>query len=270
MKTRILAALTALIVAVTLQPARAAQTQSAVSTELNQLIQEVQTKLKSGQRTEADLQPELKKFDDLLAKYKDQKTEDVARILSMKAALYADILHNDAAAQKTTAQLYKDFPDSEVTKHAKAAAEAKKLRASLKPGAVFPPFSVKDVSGKPLSLASYQGKIVLVDFWATWCMPCVGELPNVIKTYDEYHAKGFEVVGISLDGDEKKLTNFLKEKKMEWPQYFDGKGWKNELAGKYGIQSIPATFLLDREGKIIATDLRGEKLEAAVKQALGN
>jgi thiol-disulfide isomerase/thioredoxin len=110
--------------------------------------------------------------------------------------------------------------------------------------------------------------VVLLDFWATWCGPCVHELPNVIATYQKHHEKGFDIIGISLDEDEKKLQTFREEKKMTWQQFFDGKGWSNKLAVKYGVQSIPATFLLDVEGKIIGSDLRGEDLEQAVEKAL--
>ena len=94
------------------------------------------------------------------------------------------------------------------------------------------------------------------------------ELPNVIKTYEAHHPKGFEIIGISLDKDEQKLTNFTKEKKMPWPQFFDGKMWANKLAVKYGVNSIPMTYLLDGEGKIIGKGLRGEELETAVSKAL--
>jgi thiol-disulfide isomerase/thioredoxin len=109
---------------------------------------------------------------------------------------------------------------------------------------------------------------VLLDFWATWCGPCRAELPNVLKTYAAHHKDGFEIIGISLDQDKEKLTAFTKEKDMTWPQYFDGKGWQNKLAAKYGINSIPATFLLDGQGTIIGEDLRGDSLEEAVTKAL--
>jgi thiol-disulfide isomerase/thioredoxin len=108
-----------------------------------------------------------------------------------------------------------------------------------------------------------------VDFWATWCGPCRTELPNVIATYKKYHDQGFEIIGVSLDQDQAKLTGFTKSMNMTWPQFFDGQGWQNKLAVKYGIESIPATYLLDGNGKIIGRDLRGDELTQAVAKALG-
>jgi thiol-disulfide isomerase/thioredoxin len=111
--------------------------------------------------------------------------------------------------------------------------------------------------------------VVLVDFWATWCGPCVGELPNVLAAYGKYHDKGFEVIGISLDQDEIALKSFIKAKGMVWPQYFDGKGWDGKLCQKYGVISIPETFLLDQEGKIVAKELRGPALDEKLAEMLG-
>ena len=243
--------------------------------ELQQLVQKVNSKLSSGKTSEQDLAEELKSFDALLAEHKGEKTDEVAQILFMKAALYAQVLDDNAKAKEMFQQLKTDFPDTPSAKKADAIIaslakheESDKIQKSLAEGAQFPDFHEKDLEGKPLSVANYKGKIVMIDFWATWCGPCVAELPNVLKTYQKYHDKGFEIIGVSLDEDKNKLTSFIKEKDMKWPQYFDGKGWENKVSTQYGITSIPATYLLDKDGKIIAKGLRGEKLEDAVGKAV--
>ena len=132
------------------------------------------------------------------------------------------------------------------------------------------PFALSDktLDGKAISLADYKGKVVLLDFWATWCGPCVGELPNVKANYDKYKAQGFEIVGISLDEDEEALRSFVKAKDMTWPQIFDGKGWEAGDAKTYGVQAIPFTLLIGKDGTIAAVNPRGEALEPAIKAAL--
>ena len=242
--------------------------------ELKTLVQKVRTDIQSGKTTEADLSDDLKQFDALLAEHKGEKTDAVARILYMKAMLYSQVLHDDAKADALMNQLTNDFSGTEfVTKlenQQAQEAEGQKIQAGLVEGAQFPDFNEKDVMGKPLSIANYKGKVVLIDFWATWCGPCVGEMPNVVATYQKYHDKGFEIIGVSLDSDKGQLLNFIKENNMTWQQYFDGQGWSNKLAVKYGIQSIPMTFLLDGNGKIIGKGLRGEELTDAVANAVGS
>jgi len=245
------------------------------ATELKSLITKVQAKLKAGDRTEAALADELKEFDALLAKHKAEKTDDVAQILLMKAQLYLQVFDKSEKGVELINQLNRAFPETKPGKNADTILEgiekqaaAQKIRSTLVEGAKFPDFDEKDVDGKPFNLAAYKGKVVLVDFWATWCGPCIAELPNVMKAYEKHHPKGFEIVGISLDSDKSKLEKFTKEKNMTWQQYFDGQGWNNKLSGKYGVNSIPATYLLDGEGKIIAKDLRGDDLETAVAKAL--
>jgi thiol-disulfide isomerase/thioredoxin len=108
-----------------------------------------------------------------------------------------------------------------------------------------------------------------VDFWATWCGPCVAEVPHVVEAYNKLHDKGFEIVGISLDkdADKAKLESFVKENKMPWPQYFDGQYWQNAIAQKYGINSIPAMWLVDKKGNLV--DMNGrDGLEGKVEKML--
>ena len=114
--------------------------------------------------------------------------------------------------------------------------------------------------------ASFQ-QPVLVDFWATWCGPCVKELPNVMAAYEKLHGKGLEIVGISFDQNKDKLTQFVEKEKMPWPQYFDGKGWGNKFGKEYGINSIPAMWLVDKKGNLNDMNAR-EGLVAKVEKLL--
>lgn len=270
-----LVALLAISLAVWTSPATAAEKGDAKA-QLKELVDKVREKLKSGERAEENLAAELKEFDALLAAHKGEATEDVAQILYMKAMLYMQVLKDVDKAAECIKQLKKDFPETKQGQNADKMLEsfaqqaaAIKIQKQLVPGSVFPDFDEKDLEGKPLSIAKFKGKVVLIDFWATWCGPCIAELPNVLKTYEKHHPKGLEIIGISLDKDKDKLTKFIADKKMTWPQYFDGLGWQCKLAAKYGVNSIPATYLLDKSGKIIDKDLRGDQLEAAVAKALG-
>ena len=240
--------------------------------ELKDLMTKIRADIRAGKKTEAALADDIKQFDVLLTEHKGEKTDAVARILYMKATLYSGVLRDTATADALIKQLKSDFQGTQfvasLEKQEAREAEAKKIQASLVEGTKFPDFNEKDVAGKPLSIANYKGKVVLIDFWATWCGPCVAELPNVIQTYQKHHAQGFEIIGISLDKDQQKLLAFTKKMNMTWPQFFDGQGWGNKLAVKYRIMSIPASFLLDGNGKIIAKDLRGEELESVVAKAL--
>jgi thiol-disulfide isomerase/thioredoxin len=274
MKKSLLVAL-ALALVLPAAPRLLAADESTLKDDLKAITTKIQTKIRNGERTEADLAPELKEFDALIAKHKDEKTDEMAGVVYSKAMLYLQVLDNQEKGTELIKQIKNDYPDTKLAQNAdkildsiKKQEEAKKIQANLKVGSKFPDFDEKDVTGAPMSLAKYKGKVVLVDFWATWCGPCKAELPNVIKTYEAHHSKGFEIVGISLDQSKEKLTDYTKEKNMTWQQFFDGKVWGNKLAGKYGINSIPATYLLDGEGKIIGKDLRGEALEEAVSKAL--
>jgi thiol-disulfide isomerase/thioredoxin len=112
------------------------------------------------------------------------------------------------------------------------------------------------LDGREVDLAKLKGNVVLLDFWATWCGPCIAGIPELQEVYDKFHNRGFEVVGISLDTDRTALEWFVKEKGLPWPQYFDGKGWDNTIAAKYGIHAVPTLWLVGRDGKVVDQSAR--------------
>lgn len=240
--------------------------------ELKELVARIKQKLQRERPTKQGLAAELKEFDTLTKKYEGQKTDAVANISMFKAMLYVQIFQDTDTAETILQDLVTNFPKTETAGNAKQVLEvlgvqrkAQKLKAQLVPGKAFPDFQATDVTGKPANLTRLKGKVVLIDFWATWCGPCIGEIPHIKAAYEKYNKKGFEVIGISGDREKSALMGFIDRENIPWQQVFDAEG---KLGMTYGVTAIPTTYLIDGKGNIIASNLRGPALEAALAKAL--
>ena len=152
----------------------------------------------------------------------------------------------------------------------KAAISARLSQLSVRPGSKPPIFKAKSLQGRSVSLKDYKGKVLLIDFWATWCGPCREELPNVKKVYKEYREKGFEILSVSLDHSEDVLKTHVKEESLDWTHIFNGSLPEGaDIATQYGVESIPQMILIGRDGRILEVGLRGHALGEAVGRAIG-
>jgi len=164
-------------------------------------------------------------------------------------------------------RILKEFPDSQFTPMIKG---ARRQRDGI--GKPFELEFTDASSGSTISMGTLKGKVVVVDFWATWCVPCVAELPAMKKLYEKFHGQGVEFLGVSLDqpkeqGGLEALKKFVKEKEIPWPQYYQGKYWESDFSRSWGINSIPAMFLVDQDGKLVSVEARG-KLEKLIPELL--
>jgi peroxiredoxin len=191
-------------------------------------------------------------------------TEQAALALFNHGMLAAATEDFDAAA-KSYQEALSQTKDPEL----RAAIEAQVAQLAIRPGQSPPAFTAKSLSGDEISLSKYKGKVLLLDFWATWCAPCIAELPNVKQVYNAYHEQGLEIVSISLDQDEKVLHDFIKQQGLNWTHVYNGSvPVGQDVATKYSVTAIPQMILIGRDGKIAGVQLRGEALEDAVKKAI--
>ena len=195
----------------------------------------------------------------------DQKTAMLVMQLAGALEQIPDGEEIAASALQTFGPILESSPDPKIKEL--GASFAGKLRLLTLPGK---PMEISGalLDGTPFNQKSLAGKVVLVDFWATWCGPCVAEIPNMLEQYEKYHAKGFEVVGISLDEDKEKVDAFIAEHKIPWPIIYAGKGWQDPTAQFYGISGIPQLILIGRDGNVITLNARGKKLGERLAELL--
>jgi thiol-disulfide isomerase/thioredoxin len=158
-----------------------------------------------------------------------------------------------------------DFPHSQSAKSAEG--QIRQVEGIGKP---FDLAFTDAVTDKPVSMKELQGKVVVIDFWATWCGPCVAEMPRMKELYSKFHDQGVEFIGISLDQPGSgldKLKKFVEENEIPWPQYYQGQGWQSDFSGSWGINAIPALFVVDASGNLVSTEARG-KLEELLPELI--
>ena len=188
-------------------------------------------------------------------------------LVSLFALNYVSI-DNDFATYETLAKQFEtEKPNSP---HGKSLIGRVARIKGVSVGAQAPDIALSDTTGKPVTLSSLRGKYVLLDFWASWCGPCRAENPNVVRIYNKFKDKGFDIYSVSLDQAKANWTKAIRNDHLTWNHVSDLKFWQSAAAQQYGVQAIPATFLLDKDGKIIAKNLRGDALEQKLDEVLNS
>ena len=220
---------------------------------------ELHEKASAGAGEEELLALQTERFIRLAEAYPDNKNFGEVVLANMIQVSLLDGRMDQAKAYYRTLKKY--HPDSEMIEP--LAGELSKRQALSKP------FELKftDVRGREVDFSKMKGKVVLVEFWASWCIPCVMSVPELKRVYNKYHDQGFEIVGINLDTQRQQFEGFLRAQRISWPQYFDGKGWVSPLVRKYGVVAVPTMFLVDKKGVLRSMDVHG-RLEGEVARLL--
>ena len=206
-----------------------------------------------------DFDNAMKDADLFLERYPD--SSEVADVKFIRALLMAE--SNDVDGAREALQLHlKEYPDF----RDKASVEALLARIDIV-GSDVKQFTTKTLACERISLEDLRGKVVLLDFFASWCPPCRTEVPHLKKAYEKYSARGFEILGVSLDRTLEDVKSYVEKEGIDWIVTWEEPGfWNNPVARLYGVQSIPSTFLIDADGKVVATDVRGDALETALEK----
>ncbi len=211
------------------------------------------------------------------SKFQDEYTQANFKYIENNPKSFLSVLliqgmFNEMQPKLDKIKKYYDALDSDVknTKPGKDVESKLKQTASVTIGQKAPDFSAPNTDGNMVSLKESLGKVTIIDFWASWCGPCRQENPNVVALYNEFHAKGLNIIGVSLDkaGDVAKWKEAIAKDKLTWTEVSNLKFWEDPIAVQYNIKSIPATFILDKNGVIVAKDLRGEELKAKITELL--
>jgi len=227
-----------------------------------QLTEDMQRKLQTADDPRSAIEEALAEIERFAETYAGTPE---AAIALLNHGLLAKQLGDDAAAQRSLRRAAELTDDPELA----AQIETQLRLLAIRPGEVPPDFTAPTLAGKSISLKDFRGRVVLLDFWATWCGPCIAELPNLEGAYQKHHEAGFEIVSISIDDRKEALTEFLDGRPLPWTHVFNGAvPLESSPAVQYGVESIPHTVLIGRDGKIAAVNLRGSALEAAVVKAL--
>ncbi len=223
------------------------------------------------------LSKELQKpYESMTAQY----SETVAKKITENAGSFASIMAIQQLKPETYMDIYKaldkglqaKYPSNADVKAFHGMVQQTQMMVArteaIKVGNDAPELILPMPNNKELALSSLKGKVVLIDFWASWCAPCRKEMPNVKRSYEKYKGKGFEIYGVSLDKERDAWLEAISKDGLTWPQVSDLKFWQSEAVQTYAVQSIPFTVLVSREGKILATDLRGAALDAKLAEIL--